>query len=267
MAAPSAPTPQAKPPVPELQYLAGFKFLFNDANWGNNLLIGSVFNIIPVVGPIIVLGWFCEIMQRLTKGAPQPIPKLDFSDFVYYLQRGLIPFVVMLIIILPMTIIIGVVVVILVVLTGALASQSHSPETLVPVLVLWVLFLFALIFIPMAVLSNAVLTRAYLTEDFGAALQLGKIIAYAKATWKNVLKAYFVYLPLTFGITLVGMMALYFGMFPAMLICNLAWVYLAWQIYEINLAEGGEAIPVKANPAPIPSEVAAAQRAASPAPK
>jgi hypothetical protein len=51
-----------------------------------------------------------------------------------------------------------------------------------------------------------------------------------------------------------GAIVLYIGMYPAMVIINLAWVYLAWEIYERYLSEGGETIEINPTPKPIPSE-------------
>ncbi len=243
----------------QIRYLEGFKILFQDPNWVNNLLIGSVYLIIPIVGPMVLMGWYCEVVQRLVKRNPHPLPKLDFGDFGYFLGRGVVVFVISLIITIPMVVIVWIIIFIgallVAVLVGSLNAAHHSSDPfLIIFAVLGFFAIFVAILFPFTVFVNAAMTRAYLTEDFGKALNFGKIFGYAKATWKKVMLAYLIYLPITFGIMIVGALALYLGMYPAMMIINLAWVYLAWQIYESYGAEGGETIEMPANPKPIPSE-------------
>ncbi|MGH7829374.1 MAG: hypothetical protein ACREP8_04285 [Candidatus Binatia bacterium] len=93
-----------------------------------------------------------------------------------------------------------------------------------------------------------------MTEYFGKSLQIGRILSYAKATCFSVMKVWLVYLPITFLLTLAGMIALYVGIFPAMVISNAAWIYMMWAIYEIYRAQGGESVPLNPNPPPVPSE-------------
>lgn len=239
------PMPETKPTTFKIDYLGGFKLLFQDRNTLNNILIASLYVLIPIIGSIILMGWYCEIVQRLCRRDPQPVPKQDFADFTHYLGRGIAPFVASLIITLPFTFLL-----IFIIFIGAfgisLAASQHVPG---PFLLFSGLgggaFVFVFIMLPMVVLANAVLTRAYLTEDLGKSLDFKKICDYSKRTWKPLLLAYLVYVPISFGIIILGMIALYIGMYPAIVIINTAWVYMAWQIYEQYLSEGGEPIPLK----------------------
>lgn len=239
-----------------IDYFAGFRFLFQDSNWGMNLLMGALFTLIPIVGPIVLLGWYCEVFQRLVQKNPNPRPKIDFNDFVHYLGRGIGPFVVALIITLPIVLIMMVLMFAFIFGSALLFGQQHNVDNpVLPFMMVGTGFVvFFLFMLPMVTLSNAGLTRAYLMEDIGGALDLRRIYTYAKATWKNVLLAYLVYFPVSLLAAVVGMLALYVGIFAVSFILNLAWVYMAWQIYEVYLAEGGEAIPIKTPRALLPSE-------------
>jgi hypothetical protein len=89
MPEPGAQGPDARPSV-----LEALRFPFQGPDWTHNLLLGSVFALIPLVGVLALQGWMCEVIQRLERSHPQPVPKLDFKDFGHYLGRGVAPFVV-----------------------------------------------------------------------------------------------------------------------------------------------------------------------------
>ena len=66
--------PPPTPPAEGLQFVAAFRFLFDQPNALLNILLAAVMQIIPIVGPIVLMGWYCEIIQRLIKRHPMPIP-------------------------------------------------------------------------------------------------------------------------------------------------------------------------------------------------
>ena len=250
-------TPQndspADSPVQNIEYIRGFRFLFEDKNGWNNLLFGSILVLIPIIGPIVMMGWQMKIFQRLVERNPQPIPKFDFGDFVFYLTKGIIPFVVSLVIMIPFFFIIFAFAFIGGVSIPVLAAPGLAPELVAVSVVVGIFAIFCLGLLPMIVFSVAGLTRAYLTEDIGEGLAVGKLWAYGKATWKRVLLAYVVYFPLSIVLMFAGMLALYVGIYPAMVIMNIAWVFITWQIYELYRQAGGPEIPLKQPREEIPS--------------
>ena len=247
----------ASPAKTGIDYFAGFSFLFRYPNWGVNLLMGGLFTLIPIVGPLVLIGWYCEVFQRLVLRHPNPLPKLDFNDFVHLLGRGVVPFVVALVITLPLVLLIMVfffaIAFIVTFFFGNNPQAANQPGTVI-MMVGGGILVFMAIMVPMVVITNAALTRAYMTENFGQAFDIKRVLAYAKRTWKYVLLAYLVYLPVSILGALVGMMALYFGIFFVSFILNLAWIYMAWQIYEVYLSEGGEPIPIRSPRQVLPSE-------------
>lgn len=254
MTPPTSPETQGKPvSVTRVEYLKGFKLLFLHPHAGMNLLVGSILNLIPLLGPMVLMGWQCEIYQRLQRRHPEYIPRLDFSDFFHFLGRGWVPFVVSLIVVVPFSIIVAMVGLFAALVIGFAAKQGPFGTTMIffTALLLAMVIFFLLVFL--VIFANAALTRAYLTEDFGSSLQFEKILTYAQKTWRRVFIAYLIYFPLSLGLMLVGMLCLYVGLYPVIVIINVAWVFLSWEIYELYLAEGGEVIAVKA-PQGLPSE-------------
>jgi hypothetical protein len=249
---PAQPLTPGPSDVEGVSVLRAVKTVFESPNWKTNVLMGLVFMLIPIVGPLALGGWMCECHQRHIRRHPDPFPKIDFGDFGDYIKRGLAPFLVGLIVSLPLIFLFymfgagaafGVI---------AVAGATNDPliTTLVAVAIGLVgLFLMMLISVPM----NAAQTRAELTEDFGQALSFGKIMSYAKATFGRVLIKNFIYFFVALGIILIGMLLCYLGIYPAAVVLQIASMHLRYQIYSDYLARGGEPIPMKP-PQPLTSE-------------
>ena len=224
------------------------KFLFSDQDWKTSMLFAFVFLIIPVVGPIALAGWYCEIHQRLARKHPRPIPKLDFGDFGSYIGRGLKPFVVQLVVSMPLGIIFMICYFVAGIGGGLIGAAVGEP--LVALLFMGVFALFALCFsIAAQVVVNAAMTRAELTEDIGKSLSFGKIMAYGKATWVQVLIKFFLYGFIAFGIVLCGMLLCFVGMYPAMIVVQLGALHLRWQVLQRLPGQGRRAHRDRRSPA------------------
>ncbi len=256
----AAVQPGAAPgPAPDISVIGGVRFVFESADWKNNLLFAMVLSLIPIAGPLALAGWLAEMHQRLVRRHPQPLPKFDFADFVHYLGRGVPVFLVGLVAALPIGLGFAVVMV-AAVLGGVLAGAGTQADTIVMVAV-WVTagFFSLACWLVMSVLLNAAQTRAELTEDFGQALNLGKVWAYARATWATVLVKNLVFALVAFGIIILGMLLCYIGLYPAIAVIQIAAAHLRWQIYEQYLRDRGEPIALKA-PQWLPSEAQRYQR-------
>src|ERR1700676_3591025 len=59
-----------------------------------NLLLGGVCVLIPIVGPMVVLGWLITGFWARQDENFETFPDFDFSQFGKYLERGLWPFLV-----------------------------------------------------------------------------------------------------------------------------------------------------------------------------
>ena len=117
----------ARSELAQVSVVDSVRFVFEDDEWKTNVLIGTVLTLIPVIGPIVLAGWLCEIHQRLVRGHPRTAPKLDFSDLGHYLGRGVWPFLVQLVMSLPLSFIMGAgyLVVVLVSLAGFAATGAN----------------------------------------------------------------------------------------------------------------------------------------------
>jgi hypothetical protein len=253
---PSPYVPQVpSPPIsgePEVSAIDAIKFLFQDDNWQHNLLIGSVYTLIPVVGQLSLQGWHCEIMQRLARRHPRPIPKLEFSDLTHYLSRGITPFCVSLILMLPLSLVISGLMMIGLFGGGAIAAATGEPAVMIVVYLLMFVVTYA-VGLAMGVVFLGAMTRSELSEEIGYSVSPGAVFSYAgKVFWKALL-ANFIYGLLIGPLMMIGYMLCFIGLYPAMVIIAVGSTNLRWQLYQVYAARGGEAIQLKAA-VQLPSE-------------
>lgn len=251
--------PPPAPPAEGLQFVAAFRFLFDQPNALLNILLAAVMQIIPIVGPIVLMGWYCEIIQRLIKRHPMPIPKLDFGDFGYWLGRGIVPFLVIFLLTIPLTMVVMVFFFLGMFGTGMVAATMHrSGGEPSPFLIFGgiagMFLLFIAIMLPINVLLMSALLRAELTEDFGKTLEFGKIWEFARRTWKDFILVYIVLTPVFMVMIFAGMLFLVIGMYFVIVMLNFTYLHMRWQIYERYLRNGGEPIPLQTKSGPVPSE-------------
>ena len=253
-AAPAEDQPQT--PGEKIRFGEALRFAFRSEKPWSNVLLATLMMFVPVAGPIALMGWHAEIMQRLVRRHPTPVPPLEFTDFTHYITRGVQPFVSQMLASLPISFLavfgamIGGV-------GGGIAARSGGPEV---ILVIWgVMALVMFVTMPfMWVVLNAVVTRADLVEEVGATLKMGELGRYMRATWLTVIGTFMVFAMLSVGFVLVGMLVFCIGAYVASSIMQLAQLHLRWQIYERYVARGGAPIQPKP-PVVLPSEQARAQ--------
>jgi hypothetical protein len=243
----TGPSPFGPTPV---DVIGAVKFVFDDLEWKSNVALGLVLMLIPVVGPIALSGWLCEVHQRLVRNHPRPVPKLDFADFVHYLGRGLVPFLVQLVMLLPIWLLL--IVLYVGVGVGIAAGIMHGQPWVGLVVALFAMAFGSVCGLLYSVVLNAAQTRAELTESFGEALQLRALYDYLSTTWLQAILKGFLFSLVAFGIMLTGSL-LCVGMYPAAIVVNIAAMHLRWQVYRYHVERGGQPIAIK-EPQLLPSE-------------
>lgn len=261
---PQLPAPAELTPGPAVgegvSSIRAVKAVFEDANWKNNVLIGLLLMLIPIVGPIAFSGWMCEVQQRLVRRHPNPIAKLDFADFGELIKRGLPVFLTSLIITMPVLFLAYAFVGGSVFAAFAVAAATGEPLAAIAVGALLGIIAIVLSLL-LGVVINAAHTRAELTEELGQALSFGKVMSYSKATAGQVIVKNFTFMFIAIGIMLLGALACYIGMYPAIAVIQIAAMHLRNQVYVDYLSKGGEPIEMKP-PQVLPSEARLQQQPA-----
>jgi hypothetical protein len=216
-----------------VQYLRAVQYIFENPKWVTNVLLLAVCYLIPVVGPLVGSGYLFDLVEWLSARGNKGYPDFDFGRFGKYLMRGLWPFLVSLIVYLPVWMILGVV--------GVVAAMI-LPEILVRLYSAVEYLLLALVF-PLALMP------LWLYTGLSQSFNVGGAFKFAPDFFKRVGKeAVIAQLLLSFGggvLLMIGFALCCIGYFLAIAILILAYANLYAQLYQVYLQRGGPPIPLK----------------------
>ena len=218
-----------------MQFGLAFGYFINRTGGFTNLLLVTVCNFIPVVGPIVALGYRAEVAQALLRDDERRRhPKFDFNRFGEYLSRGIWPFLIGLVLVLfaiPL-IILGI---FLPIFFGTAANQ--------PVVGMIVSISFYLLALVLFVGFSAPMT---FHAELAGRFDLGGAFRFAKEFWTTVgglaILTGLLFIPLSFAVTLVSVLACFVGIYPANSLIQMAGQHLFVQLYVEYLERGGEPI-------------------------
>src|SRR5262249_37041567 len=200
----------------------------------------------PLAGPAVRLGSPFHLIEEMhRRGSDDDYPDFDVNRLMDYLTRGLWPFLVQLLVLLPLAVFVflGVFVVFFAVLSAV--TQETAAVLVALVLVVMVLFLVGIAAVLLPLLILPMVLRAGLTEDFSAAFSWDFIRDFTGKTWKEIVLAdLFVFAA---GRVLFPAGAAVMGVGGYAVAALLAFVqhHLWYQIYELYLQRGGTPIPFR----------------------
>jgi hypothetical protein len=232
-----------------VNYTDSISDFFKSPKWMMNLLLGGVCVLIPIVGPMVILGWLITGFWARQDQNFETFPEFDFSHFGKYLERGLWPFLVAFVASLAISIVMVPVAWILMIpmmLAGGFSSGTHEANAvscfgilaLILMMLVWAVMIVGLmlVLVPLKI-------RASLTQDFAKSFDMGFVKRFVALTWKEmVLSSLFVVVAGTLIICL-GMIVFCIGMYFATVLVYFSWTHLHKQLYALYLSRGGEPIP------------------------
>lgn len=237
----------AAPAQNSLEYMRVYSYIFQHPNWMNNLLFVVVLNFIPVIGPILVMGYQYEIIEAFLRRPGQPYPDFDFGRFTEYLVRGCWPFLVALVASLIM--VPAFIVVALLPMLAIPAAAGGGGEEAAGALVMVAFGVMFLLIMGLSLLMAFCLLpmqlAAGLTQDFGAAFRLSFIKDFIGRVWVEILLGALFMGFSAVVIVMLGYAALCIGVLPAQAIIMLAQAHFLYQLYLIYLTRGGQPLPLK----------------------
>lgn len=84
-----------------MEFGLAFSYVFQDSDWFKKVGLIGLVTLIPIVGQLVLFGWYLEVIRRVINDDPVPLPELDFGG---QLTKGLQGWVIALVYILPMII-------------------------------------------------------------------------------------------------------------------------------------------------------------------
>ena len=241
------PFPPPKPGSVVMEYMRVYNYIFENPNWFMNLVLLAVCQLIPIVGPIVGLGYQFFVVEALHRRTHVTYPDFDFNRFGDYLLRGVWPFLVSLIvamILVPLfyaVMIVGVLVV-----AGAAAAAGPDWGGVVGgvlgLIMFFGLFAFGL---GLNFVIQPMFLRAGLSQDFGQAFNFSFVKDFCARVWKEMLAFWLFVMVTGMLVALAGFVACFVGMYVAIAVLILAQAHGLFQLYELHLSRGGMPIPLK----------------------
>jgi hypothetical protein len=240
-----------------VNYTASVSDFFKSPKWMMNLLLGGVCVLIPIVGPMVVLGWLITGFWARQDENFETFPDFDFSHFGKYLERGLWPFLVAFVVGMAFSMVmvpLAWVLMIPAMLVGGLSSggEANTSSCLGFIAMILMMLFFAVMIFAMMLVLVPLKIRASLTQDFAKSFDVGFVKRFLALTWKEiVLSSLFVMITGTLFVCL-GMIVFCVGMYFAIVLVYFSWMHLHKQLYTLYLNRGGEPVPLspKLNDAP-----------------
>jgi hypothetical protein len=251
-----------------------------------NLVWGGLCFLVPIVGPMVMVGYLFEVIEwlhrrreeeelpwveptgvaaapegairiepgapagRFQYAAPEQYPDFNVNRIQDYLMRGAWPFLVQLVIGLPVGLVLGGI------LPGAglgligwsVANNVH-PLVIVALGLMMAAVCFAAVVL-LALIQLPLYLRAGLRRDFGSAFSMAFLKDFLKRVWAPLLLSQlFLHFTGVF-VALGGLLLCVVGVYPASALVMMATHHIDYQLYELYLARGGEPIlPRDARPA------------------
>jgi hypothetical protein len=227
-----------------MHYLRAYQFFFDREKWLQNLLFSVVCLLIPVIGPIVLLGYAFEVIECMHYLGDKNFPDFDFNRFVKYLLRGLWPFLWQMLVVVPLTFLWLAGFFVLIFTTLDFSSPEPDPENLLVVVAisigtgLLVGFLGSLILVPL-------MLRAGLSQEFDFVASLAFAWDFLKRVWWELILAQLFLAVTTPLAVLAGLVFCCVGVYPAAVLINFAQFHLHYQLYELYLERDGTPVPPK----------------------
>ncbi|MFO0847875.1 MAG: hypothetical protein U0871_04830 [Gemmataceae bacterium] len=222
-------------------YLRPFTYFAGKPKTGlTNLLLASACGLIPVVGPVALLGYRAEVADDLDRD-PDLLahPDFHFARIGPYLERGIWPFLYQLLVM--GLALVGIAGAVFVGWQASGARRELADQLLVGTAA------GVAVFVPVAVVCLAVLwpleLHAQLSGRFDPVAAVGFTVRFLAAVWGQVLVTVGLFMLAGTLLMLLGILALGVGLVPVNAILGMAQQHLVAQLYRLYLEDGGVPVP------------------------
>jgi hypothetical protein len=235
-------------PEQVLDCFRSFQFITESPKWMMNVLCVSICQMIPLIGPLAVLGYQFELAESLLRRPDdRGYLDFDFNKFVDYMKRGLWPFLTALI----AGIVIGIPIMVIVlglIFGGAMIAQANrdAGDVIGIALIGVMVVLYFVLLIGANMLVIPLMIRAGYCQDLGQALDFHFVKSFVQLMWKEIIITNLFLMVATIPLMLIGLLMCLVGIYLTIGVMMLAQAHLIdYQLYAIYLSRGGEPIPLK----------------------
>ncbi len=225
-----------------MNYRQALTSLFSQPKWGVTLLLGGLAMLVPIVGPLVWMGYCIDNLRRGIEAPGTGDEDFQFEKIGRYLGLSIWPFVaslVAMLITLPLVLLLVVIVVV-----GIVMAQAAESAVLMVFAVLLIIALALVVNVVVQVVMMPVMLRAALTQSIGGALNWPGLRDYLRHCGGATLIAALFLLIISVPVGIVGYLACLVGVYPAMAYL----VHVQWQIeaqlHDLHQSRGGEPIPM-----------------------
>ena len=218
-----------------MEYGKAYGYFLNREGGVKGLFLGSLMLLVPVIGPIVFMGYQAEVTEDLERDPDvRDHDPFSFDHFSRYLSRGVWPFVMSLIVQ-------AILVLFLVAVVAAAAGVGFVTQDFWAAYASYFVFL-----IPATVVASLVSLPLMLHVQLAGKLRVGAAFAFASRflgkVWGQCLVSLFISTLISGAIATLGYAACCVGILPAAIVIAMAQENLSIQLYRLYLAEGGEPI-------------------------
>jgi hypothetical protein len=221
-----------------MKLIDALKFPFQGPHAWPNLGCLTLCFLIPFVGPIVALGFQCEVEKYLVLNPTGPQPRFDFGKFGLYLRRGVAPFVVSLLatlVLFPLLFLL---------IFGVIFGITLSHEQPLVAVLLFVAAFFIWLFIALlfSAFASPIIFRAMVEQNIGAAFGASYLIDYYKRVGLLTLGMEFLVMAITMPLIVVMCIPfIQYGIFAALMAVQ---SHLRAQLYLAFLDRGGQPLDI-----------------------
>lgn len=244
-----APQPPAAdmPPSSDVSigYMEAIRFPFAGPHAWMNILLISVGNMIPVIGPIVVMGFIYDTFEALFRQKRSYAPPFEFDRLSEYLMRGvwlfLVQMVVSFIFVMPSTMIF-----MISHFAGMAMIERGGDSAVLGGVIMGGGFLlhFAVITL-MGFLMMPIVIRVGLAQDFAKGFDFAWFRSFIGKMWIEMIVVTLVLTFLSIGYIFVGFALFCVGIFFLAGVLFPTSIYLQYQLYLVFLGRGGKPVELK----------------------
>ncbi len=227
-----------------MDYFGAYRYLFTSPRWGMNLLLISIAQVIPIFGPMAVMGYVAEMIAVLSKDRRAPCPDFQLDRIADYLVWGLWPLLASLIVAGLGAVLGG-----LAFLPAFLAGMAGLGDGLAIVLQLLGMAIFGIAIILISFLTLPLMFATLKAREFAPAFQQDYLISFLSTSWLEIILVWLFLMVTGFPLMIAGMLFFCVGIYPASALVTVATWLLIFQVYERHLVKGGQPI-LKSDPQP-----------------